>query len=873
MSSLFLALALSAWPLPRDAGAAEYAQPANWPDEPGWSEAWPLFSFTPPGWALSAAEADAGVGMRVDRAWSITRGDPAVVLSIVASRHDLSDPIVALAWRLSPGELPDAGDLNGNGRLDVGDFAGDPRVADVNRNGALDLEDVLTSLSDGIDQDGNGRIDDLCGWDFDRGAPIVSATDAGAQEWRTLAAPVGDGLPGIGVCPGCTLVPVVASGAALPAALRFAADAGVRALLLPQSAEELTVEFGLALTEAGRSTLVVTEGSGGLATFPLALHAAVLSPRTLTAPPSRTTAVDRAGCGGAAVAGSVSVSTLGCQHEAATTLMGLAGLVFSAKPSLQPAQVLGLLGGPRIDADRAVRLAEVTLPAPVSPIQKLRPVALGPVASAAQACGLESTGEPIACDGGVPRSAVQSLDENPAAVWVRVVERQGPFEWVTALPSPHPDSLRGLLGVVELGSGSGPPRFVEIDGLGSDAVIAAAASGLMAFTERVESLSPVRSAGRTPPCFGDVDGDRGLDVVTIGDDGLLEVHSLSGRAVAGFPIQLDAGLAGPPLLIPTLEGTALVTLDVTGHLTHRLPDSAWTFELRAAQQSAPAAGFIDGDPYADLAIANGRELRVLLTDARGPSAGSWSAASRATQALVGDLVGNRELEIVVDRVFDARGRPLLELENWTPPVVPPALARIDRTRNRALLQVEARPDGRFELTRYDVERALRAGDGFVARTVLRTFAHPPSRGGFAVADVTGDRNPDVLLPTEDGLLFIIDGEGLSPFESPLPTLGTVLSSPAVGVARNQPEFAVRTTRGDLVRWLGRGPIEDITWESAAHDRANTWNAETPLPSRRLTGLGVPDPPIVRPKPCGCSGLGPGALVGLVFLFRRRRRTC
>jgi hypothetical protein len=84
---------------------------------------------------------------------------------------------------------------------------------------------------------------------------------------------------------------------------------------------------------------------------------------------------------------------------------------------------------------------------------------------------------------------------------------------------------------------------------------------------------------------------------------------------------------------------------------------------------------------------------------------------------------------------------------------------------------------------------------------------------------------------------------------------------------------VRTTRGDLVRWLGRGPVEDITWESAGHDRANSWNAETPLPTRRLTGLGVPDPPIVRPKPCGCSSLGPGLLVGLVFLFRRRRRTC
>jgi MYXO-CTERM domain-containing protein len=327
------------------------------------------------------------------------------------------------------------------------------------------------------------------------------------------------------------------------------------------------------------------------------------------------------------------------------------------------------------------------------------------------------------------------------------------------------------------------------------------------------------------------------------------------------------------LLTPTLEGTALVTLDVRGRLTHSVGASQWTFDLAAPQQSAPAAGLIDGDSYADFAVADGNELRVLLTDARGPTSASWRAPSRATQALLADLVGNGELEIVAERVFDARGAPILELEGWSRPVAPPVLARVDRTANRALLQIEARTDGRFELTRYDVERALRGGNSLVARTVLKTIAHVPSRGGFAVADVTGDRNPDVLLPTEDGLLFIVDGEGNSPFESPLPTLGTVLSSPAVGVAHDQLEFAVRTTRGDLVRWLGRGLVEDITWESAGHDRANTWNAETKLPTRHLTGLGVTNPPIVQPKACGCTSPGGVALLGLVFLFRRRRRTC
>lgn len=862
-SSLLLALVLSAWPLPRDAGAAEYADPANWPQEPEWLAAWPLFSFTPSDWAVSEPERLAGVGMRVDRAWSITRGDPAIVLAIAALQHDVSDPTVARAWHLNPGEFPDAGDVNGNGRLDVTDFT----VADVNANGAIDLEDLIAASSDGLDQDGNGRIDDLCGWDVGRDAPIANTPDAGS--WRRLAAPVGDGLPGIGMCPECTLLPVVTSPASLPAALRYAADAGVRAMLLPNSAEEITTSLEEALSETGRRVVLVLEGSGGFTTLPLALHPAVISPRTLTQAPGKTSAISRTGCGGAAIAGSISISSASCSREAAINLVGLAGLLFSVRPSLEAGQVIGLLGGDRVDAHRAVVLAEAGPPPSIVPLQRLRPLALAKPRSNAESCAVN--GDPLACDGGMPPLPVAPLPspEDPAAFFIRYVERQDPFEWSTAIPAPAAESLRGFLGVSELGPGAGPPRFVDIDGLGSESILASSPRGLVGFIEQVEVLSPALPAGRFAPAFGDVDGDRVLDVVSIGDDGVLQVNSFSGNAKS---LQLDAGLAGPPQLAATLDGTAVVTLDVNGRLTHALPMAQWAFELGQRQQGAPATGLIDGDAYADFAIANGRELRVLITDARGPTAASWSAPSRATQALLGNLVGGAELEIVAERVFDARGRVILELEGWAPSAVPPALARIDGSANRALLQLELRTDGRFELTRYDVERALRRGDTLVERRVLRTLAHPPARGGFAVADVTGDRKPDVLIPTEDGLLFIIDGEGGSPFESPLPTLGSVITSPAIGVARDRLEFAVRTTRGDLVRFLGRGLVEDISWESAGHDRANTWNAETKLPARRLSGLGITQPPVLE-KPCGCTSSGGSAVLGLVFLFRRRRRTC
>lgn len=872
MASLLLALVVSAWPPARDAGPATAAAPSSWPDEPGWVQTWPLLGFTPPGWSLAPSEAAAGVGMGVDLAWSVTRGAPDVVLAVIAARHDVADPTLAPAWRLNGGEFPDAGDVNGDGRLDLRDFAGDARVRDVNANGALDLQDLLESLSDGVDDDGNGRIDDLCGWDFERGASLSSAPDGGREGWRRLAAPVNDGLAGAGVCPGCTLLPLAATRAQLPQAVAFAADAGARAVLLPADEGELSEALTHALDEAGRRAVLVTPGSGGLVTLPLALHPAVWSPRALTADEGRTTAQSRRGCGGLALAGGVSISSEGCAEAAAERLVGLAGLLFSARAELEPLQVIGLLGGARANAARAVALAEQPLPPAPTPRSRLRP-ALGAL-SAAEGCALESPdGEvPFACDGGVPHAPLRALENEPEAAWVRVLERAGPYEFSTALPAPHPDARRGLIRIDVLGAGSGPPRYVALEGFGGDTVLATSPSGLVGASTVVKVISPPLGAGRAAFSVGNLEGDRFLEVFFASDDGQLHAVSLSGLAIEGFPRALRAPLAGAPLVASAAEGASLVTVDVQGQVWHRAPRGAWTFELGAPQVSGPAAGDLDGDAWVDLAIANGSELRVLRNDARGPTASSWRAPTRATQALLGNLGGDERLEVVVDRVYDAVGRSRVELGGWAPPVTPPALARVDASAHRSLVQVEARGDGRFELVRYAVERALRGGDALAPRDVLLVFAHPPARGGFAVADVTGDQVPDVLLPTEDGLLFLVDGLGRSPPQSPLPTFGTVLSSPAVGVTGGQLEFAVRTTRGDLVRWQGVGVAADISWESAGHDRGQTWNAETKLPVRPQSGLGITGLPEFE-KPCGCRQVEGLAGLALLFLFRRPRRTC
>jgi len=52
---------------------------------------------------------------------------------------------------------------NGDPWFNVLDFPGTP---DHNGNGYLDPEDLIVECSNGVDDDGNGYVDDICGWDF-----------------------------------------------------------------------------------------------------------------------------------------------------------------------------------------------------------------------------------------------------------------------------------------------------------------------------------------------------------------------------------------------------------------------------------------------------------------------------------------------------------------------------------------------------------------------------------------------------------------------------------------------------------------------------------------------------------------------------------
>ncbi|ARA92310.1 hypothetical protein AWN76_003390 [Rhodothermaceae bacterium RA] len=166
--------------------------------------------------------------IRVPEAWAVTDGRPEVRIGLVDTGVFLDHPDLASQLWIHPGE-----DLNGNGRFDPEDL-------------------------NGIDDDGNGYVDDLRGYDFvDRTAavepgdytdpdpdPSDDPAPGGGRGHGTIVAGVlaaarDNGVGGAGVAPGCRIVPLRAFGADglaedddVAAAIVYAAQLGLDVLNL-----------------------------------------------------------------------------------------------------------------------------------------------------------------------------------------------------------------------------------------------------------------------------------------------------------------------------------------------------------------------------------------------------------------------------------------------------------------------------------------------------------------------------------------------------------------------------------------------------------------------------------------------------------------
>ncbi|KAA0232732.1 MAG: hypothetical protein EDR02_16285 [Actinobacteria bacterium] len=176
------------------------------------------------------------MGPATDLAWELTQGTPEVLIAVLDSGIEWRDPDAMADLRLgaylNTGELPppegsDEHDANGDGLVDISDYEGDSRVEDLNRNDVIDPEDLILDpdFSDGTDDDENGYVDDISGWDFLYGDnnPLdeVSYGHGTGEARDSTAAPDGGGA--FGTCPRCRHLPVRVSDSFIADSGRFAA--------------------------------------------------------------------------------------------------------------------------------------------------------------------------------------------------------------------------------------------------------------------------------------------------------------------------------------------------------------------------------------------------------------------------------------------------------------------------------------------------------------------------------------------------------------------------------------------------------------------------------------------------------------------------
>jgi len=195
-------------------------------------------------------------GVSADLAWKLSIGEQTTDVAICDTGIQWDREELRRRIRLNTGELPvpcgpTAGqkgrplaeyDCDGDGIFTPDDYAGivPPNAGAHGDPSKLDAEDLIAFFSDGADDDGNGFVDDIAGWDFfdDDNNPFdassySSANNHGSGRASDAVAEGNNRLSGIGLCPQCRLVPIrvwdtfVVDNNNFALCLLYAADNGI----------------------------------------------------------------------------------------------------------------------------------------------------------------------------------------------------------------------------------------------------------------------------------------------------------------------------------------------------------------------------------------------------------------------------------------------------------------------------------------------------------------------------------------------------------------------------------------------------------------------------------------------------------------------
>ncbi|HEY5961002.1 MAG TPA: S8 family serine peptidase, partial [Polyangiaceae bacterium] len=314
--------------------------------------------------------------MSVDAAWRYTIGTSNVVLAILDDGIEWTNRELRARLVLNPGELQKfqpnhadqspcapllSGDPNSprfdcalppDGVVTVEDYAEklgwtSNQPQDPNDNGILDPGDIVLLNQNKQDDDGNGLVDDIAGWDFidNDSIPNHGNTRHGTEVALDALAQTGDSLGRAGACPRCVgLALRVADQRGsdpqrLALAIVYAASRGATVALVGHSpiGRSETLEHAMQYAaQRGMLVLFPTDGEQQIvsslkfdsdAWLPLS----VLTTRGDSELPTKTTSfVALDPCQAFPAGPLLAASGPACSRRAYSTALGIAGLVASA---------------------------------------------------------------------------------------------------------------------------------------------------------------------------------------------------------------------------------------------------------------------------------------------------------------------------------------------------------------------------------------------------------------------------------------------------------------------------------------------------------------------------------------------------------------
>lgn len=932
MWAVVLTLAVAAWPPEPGTSPAALLLPENHPRDPEyapWTQSascagqFELLSVVPP----CAEQRRGGVG--VDAAWSRTVGHASVTIAVLGGGLSLDSPDLSPKLRLNPGELSAEGsgplDRDRDGVITVHDFTTiassstaalsvdtvvDARLrgrsdrGDTNGNGFLDVEDLVAVFSDGVDDDGNGRVDDLVGWSYVDASPRPGAASAHTTlAALAAAARTDDGVGRAGACPRCTVLPFEVARAGLArtdvvvAAIDHALDYDAQVILLTTALPASSSALLAAVDRAARRGAVVVVDAGAspfgsrVVDLPLDHPAAVLVSGAAFAEPGA--ARPKLPCAKSALRTDLKVGGLSCPETvvAAGVVAGVAGLMLDAgarggggrPPPDEPPSPEALVAHLRrsraedgvLDAGRAVD--EVLEGQPIHPLRWQRP-ALGQLVDPAQrlriravvtttipAPGLDAVVSigPLGTSDALEVVATESLGRGEALDLE--LDLSGRLQ-DPAMP-PDSDDSKAFLLEVSLRGPSSTTRsqrwfFVDAD------------------LQRLPGF-PIRVAPgvAASPRLADTDGDGRDEIFVLSLDG--QLVRLDGRA------SLErVSFGGRFLTAPALRnGSELCAVDSDGVAHLWSPGSApRTRGTPLRGRSSPCMVDGRGDfrwVAGDTELRHATQAAVSLSEASGPLA----RVGEELWAVIGSELVDVAPNPPVPRPFEASAfRPQDGLAQLFPggpvvgrleggrsviaPTAPGAVAfRADGTQEHLQLPGESILwSGRLAAARGDVLAWLRRGGGppepvGLSTAETRPDAFDPALADIVVADLDGGA-PEWIGSSASRLLAVSEN-GRPAAGWPKQMDGPMLGAPAIGDldGDGQLEVVAVSRAGQVYAWRTHGRLGAF-WAGARHDATASGNADaavsaTPESSCRSASA---------PSPWGLALLAGGGL-----LRRRRKR--